>query len=93
MNNLKELLKKDFEKAFKISSGNEEKFYYYMTCGSIIAFSNEDKTCFEIHGSTTAGKLFMLEFCIKTLASDLDISTDEIMEFLTGALKSDDEPF
>lgn len=93
MNKLKELLTKDIEKALKISSGNEEKFYNCMYCGSIIAFINDHKGCFEIHGDTTAGKIFVLKMCIKQLSEDLEISTDEIMDFLAGSLKLEDKPF
>lgn len=92
MNKLGDLLLEDMEEAEKKSNGNKEKYYDHMCGGSIIAFINEHKGCFEIHGSTT-GKLFVLKMCIKQLSEDLDISTDEIMDFLTDALKADDRPF
>lgn len=92
MNKLGDLLLEDMLEARKKSKGNEEKYYDHMCGGSIIAFINDHKGCFEIHGST-AGKLFVLKMCIKQLSKDLDVSIDEIMDFLKDALKADDKPF
>lgn len=91
-NKLGALLLEDITEAKKISSGNDAKFYDHMCCGSIIALINDHKGCFDIHGST-AGKLFVMKMCIIQLSKDLNISTDEIMDFLTDALKADDRPF
>lgn len=92
MSKLGDLFLEDMLEAKKKSNGNDDKYYDHMCGGSIIAFVNDHKGCFEIHGST-AGKLFVLKMCIKQLSEDLNISTDEIMDFLTGALKADDRPF
>lgn len=91
-NKLGDLFLDDMAEARKKADGNEEKYYDHMCGGSIIAFINEHKGCFEIHGSTT-GKLFVMKMCIEQLSSDLNIPVDEIMDFLTNALKADDEPF
>lgn len=92
MNKLGDLFLDDMEEAAKKSNGNKEEYYNNMCMGSIIAFINDHKGCFEIHGST-AGKLFVLKMCIKQLSEDLDVSVDEIMDFLANALKADDRPF
>lgn len=88
MNNLGDLFLDDMEEAVKKSNGNKEEYYNKMCGGSIIAFVNDHKGCFEIHGST-AGKLFVLKMCILQLAKDIDIDVDEIMDFLTKALKEE----
>lgn len=93
MNRLNKLLLNDWVTSETRANGNEDKFYNRMCGGSIIAFIDDHKGCFEIHGDTTTGKLFVLKMCIKQLASDLDIPVDEIMDFLTNALKTEDRPF
>lgn len=92
MNNLVDLFLDDMEEAAKKSNENKEEYYNHMCGGSIIAFINDRKGCFEIHGST-AGKLFVMKMCIIQLSEDLDVSIDEIMDFLTNAFKEDDRPF